>query len=106
MPDDASKPVRGLRPEEQRNLLRALAKGRALLKEIAAEHVDLAAIAKREGKSERSVRATLSLAFLDPKLVRASTNGTLPRGLGAKRLIDLPPTWSDQWPALGLPQPV
>ena len=26
----------------------------------------------------------------------------LPRGLGAKRLMDLPMAWSDQWSALGL----
>ncbi len=58
-----------MRQEEQRNLLRALAKGRALLQEIMrANHVDLDAIAEREGKSERSIRATLSLAFLNPKL--------------------------------------
>ena len=103
MPCDASGPVEGLRREEQHNLLRALAQGRALLHEILrADTVDMAAIARRENRSERSIRATLSLAFVDPKLVRAAIHGTLPRGFGAKRLIDLPPHWPDQWQVLGL----
>ena len=106
VPDAASGPVRGIREEAQRNLLRALAKGRAMLQEIVrAEHVDLDAIARREGRSERSIRATLSLAFLDPRLVRAAIDGTLPRGINAKHLVDLPPHWPDQWRMLGLPQP-
>ena len=106
VPDGASGPVKGLRWEEQQNLLRALAKGRALLKEIvSADHVDLDAVAIREGKSERSIRATLSLAFLDPELVRASIRGALPRGFGARRLIDLPSDWQKQWRSLGLTPP-
>jgi site-specific DNA recombinase len=64
------------------------------------------AIAAREGKSERSIRMTLSLAFLDPKLVRLVIRGSLPRGFTAKRLTELPMLWSEQWQALGLPQPV
>ena len=106
VPDAASGSVRGIREEAQRNLLRALAKGRAMLQEIVrAEHVDLDAIARREGRGERSIRATLSLAFLDPRLVRAAIDGSLPRGINAKHLVDLPPHWPDQWQALGLPQP-
>ena len=101
MPCDASGPVQGLRREEQHNLLRALAQGRALLHEIVhADTVDMAAIARRENRSERSIRATLSLAFADPKLVRAAIHGTLPRGCNAKRLIDLPPHWPYQWQVL------
>ena len=106
VPNDASGPIRGIREEAQRNLLQALAKGRALLHEILrAEHVDLDAIAKREGRSERSIRAMLSLAFLDPRLVRAAIDGSLPRGINAKQLVDLPLRWPEQWQALGLPQP-
>jgi hypothetical protein len=45
---------------------------------------------------------TLSLASLDPKLVRAVTDGRLPRGMSARRLIELPVSWPDQWRALGL----
>ncbi len=46
--------------------------GRRWLDELVSGAVkDTAAIAEREGCSERSVRMTLSLAFLSPKVVRA-----------------------------------
>jgi hypothetical protein len=59
----------------------------------------------REKRSERSICMTLSLAFLDPKLIRLAINGNLPRGFSAKRLTELPMLWSEQWQALGLLQP-
>jgi hypothetical protein len=62
-------------------------------------------IAARECKSERSIRMTLSLAFLSPDLVMAAVDGRLPRGFGLTRLIGLPIAWSDQWAALGLKAP-
>jgi hypothetical protein len=62
-------------------------------------------IASREDKSERSIRMTLSLAFLAPEIVKAAVEGRLPRGFGLKRLVDLPMAWSDQWRALGLQAP-
>src|SRR6201987_914536 len=65
----------------------------------------LESIASREGKSERSIRMTLSLAFLTPEIVKAAVEGRLPRGFGLKRLVDLPMTWPDQWRALGLQAP-
>ena len=43
--------------------------------------------------------------FLDSRLVRAALDGSLPRGIGAKHLVDLPLHWPEQWQALGLPQP-
>ena len=43
------------------------------------------AIASREGKTERSIRMTLSLAFLAPDIVKAAIDGRLPRGFGLKR---------------------
>ena len=66
---------------------------------------DPAALAARERKSERWVRMTLSLAFLDPALVKAAAQGRLPRGYGVTRLFDLPPRFEDQWRALGLARP-
>ena len=84
------------------------------------------AIALREGKTDRSIRMTLSLAFLAPDIVKAAIDGRLPRGrrfvlgwkmlglerslgsrlvTGLKRLIDLPMAWPDQWRALGLKAP-
>jgi hypothetical protein len=59
-------------------------------------------LAAREGKTERWIRRTISLAFLSPALVRAAIAGRLPRGFGVKRLMDLPMAWPDQWLALGL----
>ena len=49
---------------------------------------------------------TLSLAFLDPNLVRAALRGTLPRGASAKSLTDAPPLWHEQWRTLGLSRPI
>jgi site-specific DNA recombinase len=62
-------------------------------------------IAAREKKTERSIRMTLSLAFLSPALVKAAIEGRLSRGFGVKRLMDLPMGWSDQWSVLGLQAP-
>jgi site-specific DNA recombinase len=62
-------------------------------------------IAAREGKTERSIRMTLSLAFLAPGIVKAAIEGRLPRGFGLTRLVDQPMAWSDQWAALGLASP-
>ena len=65
----------------------------------------LESIASREGKTVRSIRMTLSLAFLAPEIVKAAVEGRLPRGFGLKRLVDLPMAWPDQWRALGLQAP-
>jgi hypothetical protein len=62
-------------------------------------------LAAREGKTERSIRMTLSLAFLSPALGQAAIDGRLPRGFGVKRMMDLPMAWSDQWSTLGLKAP-
>ena len=61
-------------------------------------------LAVREGKSERSIRMTLSLTFISPVLAEAAMGGRLPRGF--KRLTDLPMLWSEQWRALGLQAPI
>jgi site-specific DNA recombinase len=65
----------------------------------------LEALATREGGTERSIRMSLSLAFLAPDIVKAAVEGSLPRGYGLKRLVDLPMAWPDQWRALGLAAP-
>jgi site-specific DNA recombinase len=62
-------------------------------------------LAVREGKSERSIRMTLSLAFISPVLAEAAMEGRLPRGFSIKRLTDLPMLWSEQWRAIGLRPP-
>jgi hypothetical protein len=76
------------------------------LDELLAEPTQtIESIAARESKSERSIRMTMSLAFLSPDLVKAAFDGRLPRGFGLTRLIDLPIAWSDQWAELGLKAP-
>ena len=65
----------------------------------------LESLAMREGKTERSLRMTLSLAFLAPDIVKGALEGRLPRGFGLKRLVDLPMAWPDQWRAVGLQAP-
>ena len=61
--------------------------------------------ADREQRTERSIRQTLSLGFLDPSIVEAALAGRLPRGFGLKRMMDLPATSSEQWIALGVTFP-
>jgi site-specific DNA recombinase len=65
----------------------------------------LESLASREGRTVRSTRMTLSLAFLAPEIVKAAVEGRLPRGFGPKRLVDLPTAWPDQWRTLGLRKP-
>jgi site-specific DNA recombinase len=44
----------------------------------------------REGKTDRSIRRTLSLAFLARDIVKAAVEGRLQHGYGLKRVVDLP----------------
>jgi site-specific DNA recombinase len=67
--------------------------------------ISIASLSNRERKSERSIRMTLSLAFLAPHLVKAAIDGNLPRGFNTSRLVDLPMLWAEQWSALGLQPP-
>ena len=62
-------------------------------------------IAACEKKTERSIRMTLSFAFLSSALVKAAIEARLTRGFGVERLMDLPMSWSDQWSVLGLKAP-
>jgi len=97
---------RPIRSERRATLLRSIALGRRWLQELLAGKVtDASEIAERESRSARSVYMTMSLAFLDPALVEAAVAGRLPRGIGATRLMALPPSWPAQWKALGLTRP-
>ena len=88
-------------------LLRAIAMARLWLNELITGVIpDIGALAARERKSERSVRMTLSLAFLDPALVKAAAQGRLPRGLWrVPPRRSSPLNFEDQWRALGLVRP-
>ena len=95
--------ARPIRAEARRKLLSAIAKGRRWLDEMISGKVEgIEAIAAREGVSERSARMGLSLALLAPDIVQAAVDGTLPRGLGVSRLMDMPPSWAEQRQALGI----
>jgi site-specific DNA recombinase len=87
-------------------LIEALRDAHRWLHELLTDHrLTLESLASREDKSERSIRMTLSLAFLAPEIVKAAVKGHLPRGFGLKRLVELPMEWPDQWRTLGLQAP-
>ena len=95
--------ARAMSSEQQSRLLDAIADARRWLDEIAKMGIDTTAIAVRVGRSERSVRMGLSLAFLAPDIVQAILDRTLSRTIGLSRLAELPMLWADQRRELGLP---
>jgi hypothetical protein len=104
--NDATTYVRPMPANARAILIQTLRDAHRWLDELLSDpRLTLDSIALREDKSERSIRMTLSLAFLAPDIVKAAVEGRLPRGFGLKRLVDLPITWPDQWRALGLQAP-
>jgi site-specific DNA recombinase len=103
---EPSSAVRPMRVRDRAIFVEALGDAHRWLDELTG-HPDhtTATIAAREGKTERSIRMTLSLAFVAPPIVAAAIEGRLPRGFGVKRLMDLPMIWSQQWTALGIAPP-
>ena len=100
---DGANGARPIRAEARTKLLFAISKARRWLDEIASEKgADIEAIATRECISERSARMGLSLAFLAPDIVQAAVDGTLARGFGVTRLMDMPASWADQRRAAGI----
>ncbi|MBV8792890.1 MAG: recombinase family protein, partial [Pseudolabrys sp.] len=96
--------TRSMRVEVRDRLLRSIARARSWLADLLSGKVaDIDEIAQSEGKSERSVRMLLPLAFVAPDIVKAAIDGRLPRGVGLSRLTDLPVDWSAQGKMLGLP---
>ena len=105
-PDASTALSRPMESDERNRLIRSIATGRSWLEELVKGSVgDMAELAARENRTPRSIRMTLSLAFLDPALIDAACAGTLPRGYGVTRLMDLPARFADQWRALGLTRP-
>jgi site-specific DNA recombinase len=102
-PPSATRPMR---TEARAVLTDALRDAHRWLDELTTSpNQTIESLAAREGKTERWIRRTISLAFLCPALVKAAIDGRLPRGFGVKRLMDLPMAWPDQWSALGLRAP-
>ncbi len=100
---DSKTSVRPMRANARAILLDALRDAYRWLDELLSDPIQtLESLALREAKTDRSIRMTLSLAFLAPDIVKAAIGGRLPRGSGPKRLVDMPMAWPDQWRALGL----
>jgi len=90
-------PQRPIRSETRARLIEGIAKARLWLEELVSGRISgTKAIADREGCSERSVRMTLSLAFLSPEIMQSAVAGTIADGRGVSGLIELPPDWHGQ----------
>jgi hypothetical protein len=101
--DSTREAPRPMRSETRATLVRAIALGRRWLSEIVNGSISGAeAIAEREGCSKRHVAMMISLAFLSPELVKAATDGQLPRGISLRDLTDPPLAWSRQHHMLGI----
>ena len=104
---EPQRPLRAMRTKARDGFVRALGDARRWLNELLIDPAQtIESLAMREHKSERSIRMTVSLAFVSPVLAEAAMEGRLPRGFSVKRLIDLPMLWSDQWSAVGLREPI
>jgi site-specific DNA recombinase len=103
----AQRPLRAMRTKARDSFIRALRDARRWLDELLIDPAQtVESLAMREHKSERSIRMTVSLAFVSPVLAKAALEGRLPRGFSVKRLTDLPMLWSEQWRAVGLREPI
>ena len=99
-------PMRAMRTKARDGFIKALRDAHRWLDELLVDPTQtIKSLAIREGKSERSIRMTLTLAFMSPALAEAAMEGRLPRGFCIKRLTDLPMLWSEQWRAIGLQAP-
>jgi site-specific DNA recombinase len=104
--NDAKTYARPIPANARAMLIEALRDAHRWLDELLSDpRLTLESVASREGRTERSIRMTASLAFLAPEIVKAAVEGRLPRGFGLKRLVDLPMAWPDQWRTLGLRAP-
>jgi site-specific DNA recombinase len=104
---EAQRPLRAMRTKARDGFIRALRDARRWLDELLIDPAQtIESLAMREGKSERSIRMTVSLAFISPVLAEAALEGRLPRGFNVKRLTELPMLWSEQWRAVGLREPI
>lgn len=95
--------LRAMKGEDRTRILAGIAAGRTWMGDLmAGRSPGIEAIALAERRSERSVRMTLSLALLSPRIVRAIVEARLPRGIGLRHLCELPPAWDAQERILGL----
>jgi site-specific DNA recombinase len=106
-PQSFGDPSRRMEADERNRLTLGIATARSWLDGLVKGAISgIPELAEQHNRSERSIRQTLSLAFLDPAVIDAACSGNLPRGYGVSRLMDLPSRFADQWRALGLQRPV
>jgi site-specific DNA recombinase len=104
---ETQRPLRAMRTKARDSFIGAWRDARRWLDELLTDPAQtIESLAMREHKSQRSIRMTMSLAFVAPVLAEAALEGRLPRGFSVKRLTDLPMLWSEQWRAVGLRQPI
>jgi len=105
--DELKQPQRAMRTKARDGFVKAPRDAHRWLDELLSDpSKSIESLAVREGKSERSIRMTLSLAFLSPLLAEAAMDGRLSRGFSVRRLTDLPMAWSEQRRTLGLREPL
>jgi site-specific DNA recombinase len=105
--DEVKRPRRAMRTKARDGFVKAFGAAHRWLDELLSDaNTSVESLAIRERKSERSIRMTLSLAFLSPALAEAAMDGRLPRGFSIRRLTELPILWSEQWRLLGLQEPI
>jgi hypothetical protein len=87
-------------------VLIVIAKARTWMQDLAnSRAANFAAIARREGKTEKHVRLLAPLAFLSPRIVSALLDGTAPADLTVRSLTQsLPYSWAQQEERVGLGQ--
>ena len=94
---EPAKPASDLGPDA-RGSASAIARARLCAEALArGGEADLAAMAEREGLSERYLRVQLPLAFLSPKVVEAIASGTISADVTLTRLWSAQPlSWTQQ----------
>src|SRR5271167_1887419 len=94
--DDGKTYARRMSANARALLIEALRDAHRWLDELLSDpRLTFESLASREARTVRSIRMTVSLAFLAPEIVNAAVEGRLPRGFGLKRLVDLPIAWPD-----------
>ena len=82
---EAQQPLRAMRTKARDGFIKALRDAHRWLDELLVDPTTIESLAIREGKSERSIRMTLSLAFMSPDLAEAAMEGRLPLGFASLR---------------------
>jgi len=101
--DGDSQNGKPIRSKARTRLLKGIAQGRSWLDQLAKQKVkDMTALATKHSVSVKTVRSTISLAFLAPDIVQAAIEGRLPKGLGISSMSELSSDWAEQRKQLGL----